>query len=158
MNKKVPEITESVEELKVLLRKCKKKHEVQRLTALYLLKSGEAKNRVQVAAHLGVDRMSVGQWLRVYETGGLEKLLERGYAPGRVSILTADQQALLRSELQKPKGFQSYVEIQAYIADTFGVKMNYKTVYSMVRGKWGAKLKVPRPSHEKKTEKKPKFS
>ena len=151
MNKKVPEITESVEDLKVLLRHCKKKHETQRLTALYLLKSGQAKNRVQVAERLGVDRMSVGHWLSAYETGGLEKLLERGYAPGRVSMLTEDQQALLRRELQKPKGFQSYVEIQAYIAQTFGVKMNYKTVYAMVHDKWGAKLKVPRPSPVKKT-------
>ncbi len=33
MNKKVPEITESVQDLKVLLRKWKKKHEIQRLTA-----------------------------------------------------------------------------------------------------------------------------
>ena len=151
MNKKVPEITESVQDLKVLIRQSKKKHEFQRLTVLYLLKSGQAKNRVQVAERLGVDRMSVGQWLSAYETGGLEKLLERGYAPGRVSILTEDQQAILRGELQKPKGFQSYVEIQAYIAQTFGVKMNYKTVYAMVHDKWGAKLKVPRPSHVKKT-------
>jgi len=151
MNKKVPEITESVEDLKSLLRKSKKKHEIQRLTALYLLKSGQAKNRVQVGKHLGVDRMSVGQWLSAYETGGLEKLLERGYAPGRVSILTEEQQEHLRGELQKPRGFQRYVEIQAYIADTFGIEMNYKTVYAMVHDKWGAKLKVPRPSHVKKT-------
>ena len=151
MNKKVPEITESVKDLKVLLRKCKKKHETQRLTVLYLLKSGQAKNRVQVAKCLGVDRMSVGQWLRAYETGGLEKLLERGYAPGRVSILTEAQQVLLRSELQKPEGFQSYVEIQQYIAETFGIEMTYKTVYARVHDKWGAKLKVPRPSHVKKT-------
>ena len=151
MNKKVPEITESVQALKVLLRKSKKKHETQRLTALYLLKSGQAKNRVQVAKHLGVDRMSVGQWLRAYETGGLEKLLERRSAPGRVSILTEAQQERLRSELQKPQGFQSYVQIQHYIAETFGIEMNYKTVYAMVHDKWGAKLKVPRPSHVKKT-------
>lgn len=151
MNKKVPEITESVETLRVLLRQCKKKHEMQRLTTLYLLKSGQAKNRVQVAECLGVDRMSVGHWLSAYETGGLEKLLERGYAPGRLPILTEAQQTILRCALQKPKGFQSYVEIQAYIADTFGVKMNYKTVYAMVHDKWGAKLKVPRKSHVKKT-------
>ena len=146
----MPEITESVQDLKVLLRKSQKKHETQRLTALYLLKSGQAKNRVQVAQRLGVDRMSVGQWLKAYETGGLEKLLERGYAPGRVCILTEAQQTLLRSELQNPKGFQSYVEIQAYIAETFGIHMNYKTVYAMVHDRWGAKLKVPRPSHLKK--------
>ena len=152
MNKKVPEITESVEDLKVLLRQSEKRHEIQRLTTLYLLKSGGAKNRIQVAALLGVDRMSVGHWLQTYETGGLEKLLERGYAPGRVLLLTQEQQAILRSELQKPEGFQSYVQIQEYIADAFGVKMKYKTVYAMVHDKWGAKLKVSRKRHVKKTQ------
>ena len=152
MNKKVPEITESVEDLKVLLRQAKKKHEIQRLTALYLLKSGQAKTRIQVAEALGGNRVSVGHWLAAYETGGLENLLRRGYAPGRTPILTEAQQEVLRRELQKPEGFHSYGEIQQYIADTFGVQMSYQTVYAMVHGKWGAKLKVPRKSHEKKTQ------
>ena len=151
MNKKVPEITESVEDLKGLLRQAKKKHEIQRLNMLYLLKSGQAKNRSQVAKHLGVDRTSVGTWLAAYETGGLEKLLERGYAPGRTPILTEQQQEVLRKALENPEGFHSYVQIQEYIAETCGVEMNYKAVYAMVHDKWGAKLKVPRSSHEKKT-------
>ena len=151
MNKKVPEITESVEDLKGLLRQAKKKHEIQRLNALYLLKSGVAKNRVEVAKSLGVDRTSVGTWFAAYETGGLAKLLKRGYAPGRLPILTEPQQDHLRKALENPEGFHSYVQIQEYIAQTFGVKMNDKAVYAMVHDKWGAKLKVPRPSHEKKT-------
>ena len=115
------------------------------------MKSGAAKNRVEVANILGVDRTSVGTWLAAYETGGLEKLLKRGYAPGRAPILTETQQNILRKALEKPEGFHSYVQIQEYIAQTFGVEMNYKAVYAMVHDKWGAKLKVPRPSHEKKT-------
>ena len=151
MKRKVPEITESVEKLKRLLRQAKKKHEVQRLNVLYLLKSGQAKNRLQVAKLLGVDRGSVGTWLTAYETGGLQTLLKRGYAPGRVPLLTPAQQDVLRKALEKPEGFHSYVQIQDYIAETFGVQMNYKAVYAMVHNKWGAKLKTPRPSHEKKT-------
>lgn len=150
MNKKVPDITESVEELKSLLRTSNHRHETQRLSMLYLLRSGQAKNRKQVAELIGVHRISVGQWLATYETEGLEKLLERQYAPGRVSALSEAQQAALRAELEKPEGFQSYVQIQAYIADTFGVEMKYKAVYALVRQKWGAKLKVPRKSHIKK--------
>ena len=151
MNKKVPEITESVEDLKVLLRKSTQKHQTQRLSVLYLLQSGQAKNRKQVAEMLGVHRISVGQWLETYRTQGLEKLLERRYAPGRVSVLTEAQQTTLRAELQKPEGFHSYVQIQKYIADTFGIEMKYTAVYALVRQKWGAKLKVPRRSHLKKT-------
>ena len=44
MKRKVPEITESVQDLKNLLRQAKKKHEVQRLNVLYLLKSGRDQN------------------------------------------------------------------------------------------------------------------
>ena len=150
MNKKVPDITESVADLKSLLRASKRPHEIQRLSTLYLLRSGQAKNRTQVAELLGVHRISVGQWLAAYETGGLETLLERRYAPGRVPALTKEQRADLRAALQKPEGFQSYVRIQEYIADTFGVQMKYKAVYALVHDKWGAKLKVPRKSHIKK--------
>ena len=101
MNKKVPEITESVETLKALLRKAIKKHEIQRLNTLYLLKSGVAKNRLQVADLLGVHRLSVGDWLSAYETGGLEKLLQRGYAPGRRPILTEEQQTLFGGDTEQ---------------------------------------------------------
>ena len=139
----MPEITESVEDLQSLLRQAKKKHEIQRLNALYLLKSGLAKHRIEVARILGVDRTSVGTWLAAYETGGLGKLLKRGYAPIRVPILTEQQQVVLRRALENPDGFHSYVEIQDYIAETFGIQMNYKAVYAMVHDKWGAKLKVP---------------
>lgn len=150
MNKKVPEITESAADLKSLLRTATEKHQIQRLSTLYLLRSGQAKNRKQVAALIGTHRISVGQWLSIYETQGLEKLLERRYAPGRVSALTEAQQEQLRAALQNPEGFQSYGQIQDYIRETFGVEMKYKAVYALVHGKWGAKLKVPRKSHIKK--------
>ena len=64
MNKKVPDITESVEALKAMLRQSTQVHETQRLSMLYLLRSRGAKNRTQVAELLGVHRMSVGHWLK----------------------------------------------------------------------------------------------
>ena len=96
-------------------------------------------------------RVTVGHWLEAYEAGGLENLLERRYPPGRLPSLTEEERAILRAELEKPEGFQSYAQIQQYIADTFGVEMKYKAVYALVHDKWGAKLKVPRKSHIKKT-------
>ena len=99
----------------------------------------------------GCKSADFNDWLAAYETGGLQNLLKRGYALGRVPLLTEAQQPLLRKALEKPEGFHSYVQIQAYIAETFGVEINYKAVYARVHDKWGAKLKVPRPSHAKKT-------
>ena len=43
MNKKVPEITESVEDLKSLLNTAKNVTQKDRIRMLYLLKTGEAK-------------------------------------------------------------------------------------------------------------------
>ena len=73
-----------------------------------------------------------------------------GYAPGRVPILTQAQQDALRKALEKPEGFHSYVQIQEYIAETFGVEMNYREPFMrwfMING--GRNSKGPRPSHEK---------
>jgi hypothetical protein len=87
MNKKVPDITESVEELKSLMGQCAQVYQKQRLSMLYLLRSGQAKNRKQVADLLGVHRTTIGNWLLSDETGGLEKLLERRYPPGLFPLL-----------------------------------------------------------------------
>ena len=149
MKKKVPEIHESVEELKSLMGQATQVHQKQRLSMLYLLRSGQAKNRKQVAELLGLHRTTKGSWLSSYETGGLEKLLEHRYPPGRVPVLTEEQRTSLRAVLLKPQGFSSYKEIQQYIADTFGVSMKYSAVYALAHDKWKAKLKVPRKSHIK---------
>ena len=158
MNIKIPEITESVSELKSLIRKSPKGYQKQRLTMLYLYRSGQVKTRQQAAELIGVHRKTVGDWLSTYTTDGLDALLERDYSTGRPHQLTEEQQELLRQELQKPTGFSSYQQVTDYIEETFDVKMSYPAVYALVRYKWNAKLKVPRKSHEKKTKKRVRHS
>ena len=150
MNRGVPDITESSTELKDRLRSESVGYKKQRLTALYLLQSGNAKNRKQVADLMGVNRQTVGHWLDAYQAGGIEQMLSRRYPPGRVPLLSEAQLQALRTELDKPSGFSSYGEIQQFIADTYQVEMSYKAVYSLIHDRWGAKLKVPRKSHQKK--------
>lgn len=150
MHLKPPQIRESVSELKSLLRQTAVGYQKQRLTAIYLFRSGQATTRKQVAEMIGVDRKTVGTWIATYESEGLEGLLERRYSPGRPSRLTEAQQEQLRSALKAPTGFSSYQQITDYIQETFGVQMPYKTVHTLVHYKWKAKLKVPRKSHEKK--------
>ncbi len=150
MNKKVPPITESVEELNTLIKKSKDSTEKDKLCMLYQLKSGKAKYRSDVGSNLNISRITIGKWLSKYEEGGLQQLLERRYPPGRQSFLSPSQLKTLEEKLNDPKGFSSYVEIHRFITETFGVKISYSGVYALVRGKWGAKLKVPRKSHIKK--------
>ena len=153
MKLKPSHITEDVAELKKMLRETSIGYQKQRLTALHLLRSGQAKTQEQIAAIIGVDRRTVSSWFQIYASDGLDALLTRTYSSGRPTHLTDEQQEMLRSELKKPKGFSSYQEIVLYIEKTFDVKMNYKAVYAMVRYRWKAKLKVPRKSHIKKTKK-----
>lgn len=141
MKLKPSQITESVAELKNMLRKTSIGYQKQRLTALYLFRSGQATTRKQIAEIIGVDRKTIGYWFQTYASEGLDMLLARTYSSGRPTHLTEEQQEMLRAELNKPKGFSSYQEIVDYIEKTFGVKMNYKAVYAMVRYKWKAKLK-----------------
>lgn len=73
------------------------------------------------------------------------------YIPaGKAAALTPAQLAQLQAALDQPEGFASYGAIQQWIATELGVAMRYHAVYKLVRSKLRAKLNVPRPTHEKK--------
>ena len=75
MNRKVPDITESVEDLKSLMKTTKNATQKNKIRMLYLLKSGDAKNRKDVASILGMCTKTIGLWLSKYEAEGLEQML-----------------------------------------------------------------------------------
>ena len=76
INKAFPPIHESAEQLKLLLSRERQPAKQQRLHALYLLASGQARSRTTVASLLGVSRGTVGRWLTTYAHGGLSALLD----------------------------------------------------------------------------------
>ena len=88
---------------------------------------------------------------------GVSNRCYRVAIPPAESLLCQAQLQALRAELDKPSGFSSYGEIQQFIADSYQVEMSYKAVYSLIHDKWGAKLKVPRKSHEKRHSTTPSF-
>jgi transposase len=151
MAKKFPVIAESSEAL--LERMQKEKHVLkrQRLHTLYLVQSGQVESRQEIAELLGVGGNAVGQWLNCYARKGLEGLLEVKVPPGRVARLNATQQGQVREALARPMGFESFVEVQAWIKERFGIQMAYSAVHKLVKYYLGASLKVARPSHPKKT-------
>ncbi len=150
MNRTMPIIRESADELKVRLQQEHDHRKRQRLHLLYLLASGQARRRSQAAALLGVDRNTVGRWLTEYRDGGLDALLAVYVPAGKRPALAPDQLAQLRQRLEQPDGFASYGEIQQWIATTFGVQLGYHAVHTLVHDKLRARPKVARPSHEKK--------
>ncbi len=150
MRKPVPVIHESADQLKQLLKQERQPAKQQRLHALYLLASGQARYRQEVAALLGLDRNTVGRWLDQYARGGLPALLEIYVPKGKPAPLSPEQLTQLQQALAQPEGFTSYGAIQRWIASTLGVHLTYNVVHKLVRYKLGAKLKVPRPAHIKK--------
>jgi transposase len=151
MRKAIPGITERVDELKQRLRHEPDGHKKPRLQMLYLLASGQARSRQDVAHLLGVHRNTLGRWLALYSAGGVNALLAIYVPAGKPVSLAPAVLASLEQALRRPEGFASYEALRQWVRRTHGVEVNYKTLYRLVRTRFRAKLKVPRPSHTKKS-------
>jgi transposase len=147
----IPGIREQVNELRQRLQHEHDAHKKLRLQMLYLLASGQAHSRQEVAQLLGVHRNTIGRWLASYGTGGLQALLATYVPAGKSVSLAPAILASLEEALRRPEGFASYEALRQWVRRTHGVEVKYKTLYAMVRKRFRAKLKVPRPSHTKKS-------
>ena len=64
--------------------------------------------------------------------------------------LPSDVLAGLEQVLRQLAGFASDEALRQWVQQTYGVAVNYHTLYTIVRTRFKAKLEVPRPSHTKK--------
>jgi transposase len=150
MRTTMPSISEPGDALKQRLQREHDGHKKPRLQMLYLLASGQAQTRQEVAQLLGVHRNTIGRWLALYAAGGLEALLKTYVPAGKPVSLAPDVLASLEQALRRPEGFASYEALRQWVARTHGVQVKYKTLYTLVRMRFKAKLKVARPSHSQK--------
>jgi transposase len=111
MKKPLPPIQETPTELQQLLRATRDAQHQQRVQALYLLRTQQARTRLQVARLLGVNRDTVGRWLVAYTQGGLPPLLTIAKAPGNPPLLSEVMRQALRERLAQPQGCASYKAI-----------------------------------------------
>jgi transposase len=116
---------------------------------LYLLASGRAHTRQDVAQLLGVHRHTIGHWLARYEAGGLAALLALYVPPGKPLSLSPEVLAGLERALRQPAGFASYEALRQWGQPRYHLDVHYHTLYTSIRPKLKAKLKVPRPRHTK---------
>ncbi len=150
MRHPVPPIREDEATLKERLQRDHDGQRKPRLQMLYLLATRQAQNRQEVARLLGVHRNTIGRWLARYATGGLDALLATYTPPGKPVSLAPAVLASLEQALRRPEGFASYEALRQWVRHTHGVEVKYKTLYTLVRTRFHAKLKVARPSHTKK--------
>jgi transposase len=150
MRKAIPPITEHADELKQRLRREHDRHKQLRLQMRYLLASGPAHERQEVAQLLGVHRNTLGRWLAMYAAGGLPALLATYVPAGKPVSLAPAGLTGLEQALRRPEGFASSEALRQWVQRTHGVQVKYKTRYTIGRTRFRTKLKVPRPSHTKK--------
>jgi transposase len=151
MRNAVPVISEDADTLKQHIQRANNGRKKSRLQMLYLLASGQAQTRQEVAQLLGIHRNTIGHWLAIYAVGGLDALLDVYVPPGKSVSLPPDVLAGLAQALRQPAGFASYEALRQWVKQTYYLEVNYHTLYSIVRTRFKAKLKVPRPSHTKKS-------
>jgi transposase len=150
MRKTLPVIAEGTDTLKQRLQHEQHGRKKPRLQMLYLLASGQAQTRQGVAQLLGVHRHTIGHWLAIYEAGGLAALLDVYVPAGKPVSLPSDVLASLEQALRRPAGFASYEALRQWVKQRSQLDVNYHTLYTIVRTRFNARLKVPRPSHTKK--------
>jgi transposase len=152
MRKAMPTITESAEELQQRMKREPDAKKRQRLHALYLAASGQARHRKDIAILLGVHRHSVAAWFEAYAAGGLAQALAyRVSTPPVHRRITDTAVQALQTQLNDPRGFAGYNQIRQWLAEEHQVHVSYSSVHALVRYKLHAKPKRPRPSHAKKS-------
>ncbi|QSX36827.1 helix-turn-helix domain-containing protein [Shewanella sedimentimangrovi] len=106
-----------------------------RLRLLALQHFLEGKSRYQIAAYLKVSRTSVNTWISNYLSHGLAGLMEKR-RPGRPSALSQAQLKQLLSHIERRRNSDgtemSGLEIQSYIAATFGVDYEISNIYRIL--------------------------
>ena len=143
------EITETVDELKELLKSTESQGVKERVQTLYWLKSEPVKTTQVLANLVGKQRTTVSRWLSSYRTGGIKALITKRTSSGRNKKLSSSVEASLKQELEDQEGFSSYKEIQTWLKALHNIDMSYTGVHQLVRYRLGGKLKVPRPVHAK---------
>jgi hypothetical protein len=149
MRKALPVIREDAALFKRHLQREHGGRKQPRLQRLDLLASGQAQSRQDVAQLLGLQRQTTGRWLARYATGGREAWLALYVPAGKPLSPPPDVLAGLVRALRQPAGLASYEALRRGVEQTYHHEGNYHTLYTSVRTRLKAQLKVPRPRHTK---------
>ncbi len=148
---KTIEIKESLKSLKQILKKTKTSKSVIRVQCLIYLKEKRFNSRTAIADTLGVSLSSINRWIKIYESQGIEHLLNMSSGGKRREVITKEIHEKLSQKLQESNnpllGFNDAVR---WVEENFNKQIKYTTLYTYIRKNFGGKLKVPRKSHYKK--------
>lgn len=146
------QIKESASEIKKMIRTT---HPMisKRLQALLIFKQYEHQgiSKREVAMKIGVNHNSIQTWRKSYIEGGISLLISHGKKSNIVSVITKEQEAIIKEQLYNPNnGFVGFTEFLQWFNESQNTNIKYKTFYAFLVRKFNAKVKVARKSHIKK--------
>jgi len=143
-------IKESLPELRLLQRQHPGRYRV--LQMLITLKKQGPLSKDRLSILTGASDKSIHIWRRHYISGGIEQLLKENRGGKKPAKITSAVHDKLAKRLNSPKeGFRSFIEIQQWLLQEFGIEMQYHAVNKYVKRRFGARLKVSRKSHVQKS-------
>lgn len=139
-------VNESYSELKQVQKRYPSK--TQLIAMLILLKEKADLPGRLLSLQTGASTKSVQVWRSLYIKGGIDLLLQDKRGGYKQAAITEKIKQKLQERLTNPKeGFRSFIEVQQWLENNFGIKMKYQAVNKYVKRKFGARLKVSRKSH-----------
>jgi transposase len=147
-------VKETEQELKALMRK-QPVYLRNRLEMLLVLKKSKVLlSKESLARILKINHNTAQKWRTKYINGGIDALLSDGRIGFKPSIISAELHQAIEERLHSPKdAFTSYVDLMQWITENYIPEgINYQTINSYVKRKFGAKIKVARKSHINKSE------
>lgn len=147
-------VKESEQELKALLRK-QPVYLKTRIEMLLVLKKSEVfLSKESLSRILKINHNTAQKWRTKYLKGGLEELLSDGRIGFKPSIISSELHQAIENRLHSPKdAFTSYIDLINWITENYMPQgVNYQTINSYVKRKFGAKIKVARKSHINKND------
>ena len=147
------QIDQSESELKRLVQSHTSLLTHQRAKALLLIKQGKIRYTYELAKKLKRERKTIYNWLKLYDTQGIEGYLKIKSRGARKEVIPQGVQKGIAKQLSNVSTtITSYVELLQWIEKHYNLVLNYQTLYSHCRTYHNSVLKVARKSHHKKDE------
>ena len=139
-------VNQSISELRILQKRHPKKYKALQLLVLLKQQGDLSKDKLSVL--LDSSDKSISIWRNQYLAGGIAALLADNRGGKKRGTITVAVHKKLSERLHDPRqGFRSFIEIQQWLLNEFGMDMGYHAVNKYVKRKFGARLKVSRKSH-----------
>ena len=145
-------IKETAQELKQLLKEQSKQTMRNRIIMLQQIKqSNKSLSKNELGDLVRVNHNSIQKWRRLYETTGINGLLEQTRGGKRREVITRLAHTAIEKRLKNPlDAFVSFEDLRRWVDEHYIPGIKYVTLNAYVKKHFGAKLKVARKSHVQK--------